>query len=117
MYNWSKKKTIYFITNHCTETKLIPIIMDYCLLQFEALKFFLGVHLDMGYLPNFNFFIVNPLIFQLNRKIQRSTTCLETNFHNIFNISLKVTGRRNYSLCENLKGKFFLLNISDVNEI
>ena len=39
---------IYFNTNYRTEMKLIPIIMDYSLLQFDALKFFLGVHLHGG---------------------------------------------------------------------
>ena len=34
---------IYFNTNYRTEMKLVPVIMDYCLLQFDALKFFLGV--------------------------------------------------------------------------
>ena len=33
------KKLIYFNTNYRTERKLVPIIMDYCLLQFDALKF------------------------------------------------------------------------------
>ena len=32
---------IYFNTNYSTEMKLVPIIMDYCLLQFDALDFFL----------------------------------------------------------------------------
>ena len=36
---------MYFSTNYRTEMKLVPIIMDYCLLQFDALKFFLGVSL------------------------------------------------------------------------
>ena len=36
---------IYFITNYRTEIKLIPIIMDYYLLQFNDLNFFLGVRL------------------------------------------------------------------------
>ena len=44
-----KKKTpIYFNTNYCTEMKLVPTIMDYCLLQFDSLKFFLGVRLHGG---------------------------------------------------------------------
>ena len=45
-----KKETtpIYFNTNYRTEMKLIPIIMIYYLLQFDALKFFLGVHLHGG---------------------------------------------------------------------
>ena len=34
--------------------KLVPIIMDSCLFQFDALKFFLGVRLHEGlYLTNF----------------------------------------------------------------
>ena len=49
--------------------KLVPIIMDYCLLQFDPLKFFLGVRLHGGFLPNFNFFNVNPQIFQRNGKV------------------------------------------------
>ena len=66
MYNRSKKNNkrntpIYFNTNYRTEMKLVPIIMDYCLLQFDALKFFLGDRLHGGgSLPNFNFFNVNP---------------------------------------------------------
>ena len=43
-----KKKPIYFINNYHTEMKLVPIIMDYCPLQFGALKFFLGIHLHGG---------------------------------------------------------------------
>ena len=31
---------IYFNANDRTEMKLVPIIMDYCLLQFDVLKFF-----------------------------------------------------------------------------
>ena len=60
-----KKKTtpIYFNTNYRTEIKLVPIIMDYCLLQFGALKFFLGVRLHGGSLPNFNFLNANPQFF------------------------------------------------------
>ena len=41
-----KRKTpINSNTNYRREIKLIPINMDYCLLQFDAVKFFLGVHL------------------------------------------------------------------------
>ena len=44
-----KRKTpIYFNTKYRTELKLVPIIMDYCLLQFDALKFFLRVCLHAG---------------------------------------------------------------------
>ena len=50
MYSSSKKKKkrnipIYFNTNYRIEIKLVPIIMDYCLLKFDALNFFLGVRL------------------------------------------------------------------------
>ena len=78
--------------------KLVPIIMDYCLLQFDALKIFLGVRLHGGSQPNFNYFNVNPQIFQRNRKVPH-TNCLEINFHNISNKN------------------FFPLNISGVDEI
>ena len=47
-YILSIKKTIYFNTNYRTEMKLVPIIMDYYLLQFDALKFFLEVRLMGG---------------------------------------------------------------------
>ena len=43
-------------TNYRREMKIIPINMDYCLLQFDALQFFLGVRLHGGSAPNFNFF-------------------------------------------------------------
>ena len=33
---------IYFNPNYRREMKLVPIIMDYCLFQFDALKFFWG---------------------------------------------------------------------------
>ena len=59
MYNWSKRKQntpIYFNANYRREMKLVSIIMDYCLLQFDALKFFLEVHLYEGSQPNFFFF-------------------------------------------------------------
>ena len=42
---------IYIKTNYHTEMKLTLIIMDYCLLQFDALKFFLGcVYMESLYL-------------------------------------------------------------------
>ena len=43
-YSWSKKPNtpIYFSTNYRVEMKLVPITMDYCLLLFDVLKFFLG---------------------------------------------------------------------------
>ena len=98
MYSTSKKKKkpIYFNLNYRTEMKLVPIIVDKCLLQFDALKFLLGVCLHGEFQLNFNFFNVNPQIFQRNRKVHLSNS-LETNFHNISNISLRVIRRRNYS--------------------
>ena len=38
----SKNIPIYFDKNYHTEMSLVPFIMDYCLLQFDAVKFFLG---------------------------------------------------------------------------
>ena len=67
-------------TNCRREMKLVPINMDYCLLQFDALKFFPGVRLRRQSVPNFNFFNINRQISQLNRKAPYSN-CLDTNFH------------------------------------
>ena len=71
MYSQSKEKKknfpINFNANYHSEIKLVPTIMDYCLLQFYALKFFLGVSIHGGSQPNFNFFNVNPQIFERNR--------------------------------------------------
>ena len=66
MYSRSKEKRntpIYFKANCSTEMKLVPIILDYCLLQFDALKYFLAVRLHDGPLPNFDFFKANPKFF------------------------------------------------------
>ena len=87
---------IYFNTNYHIQIKLVPNIMDWCLLQFDALKFFFGLRLHGWSLPNFNFFNVNPGIFQRNRKVHLSN-CLETHFHDIPNISLRDIRRGNYS--------------------
>ena len=40
-------------TNYRREMKVVPINMDYCLPQFNALKFVLGVSLHAGSLRNF----------------------------------------------------------------
>ena len=52
MYRRSKKKKgnnpIYFNINCRREMKLVPIIMDYCLLQFHDLKFLLKVRVLGG---------------------------------------------------------------------
>ena len=42
-----KKISIYFNINNRTEMKLVPFIMDYYPLQFDALKFFLGLCLSL----------------------------------------------------------------------
>ena len=57
-----KKKRIYLFQYKLSynEVKLVPVIIDYRLLQFDTSKFFSGVHLHGGCLPNFNFFNVNP---------------------------------------------------------
>ena len=52
--------SIYFYTNYRAEMKLLPIIIYYCLLQFDALKFFLGSVYVAGL--NLTFFDVNPHI-------------------------------------------------------
>ena len=70
----------------------LVLVKDYCLLQCDALKCFLGVHLHTGSLPNFNFSNINPKNFQRNRKAHLSN-CLETKFHNVSNISLSVIVR------------------------
>ena len=59
-------------------------------------KLFLRGASSCGSQPNFNFFNVIPQIFQRNRKVHL-TYCLETNFHNVSNISLRVIKRRNYN--------------------
>ena len=67
-------------TNFRRGMKFVTISMDYCLLQSDALKFFLGVRLHgVGTLPNFNSFNVNHQIFQRNRKAHLSN-CPENFF-------------------------------------
>ena len=53
---------INFNTNYRREMKLVPINMDYCLFQFDALKFVLGIRLQGGRrsVPNFIFFNAKP---------------------------------------------------------
>ena len=90
----TNKKTpnpIYFNTSYRTEIKLVPIIMDYCQLQFDAVKFFLGVRQLEESLSNFNFFNITPQNFQQYRKGNIS------NFHKNSNISLRFIRRWNYS--------------------
>ena len=82
--------------NYRREMKLAPINMDYYLFQFHGLNFVLRLRLHGESVPNFNFFNVNLQIFQRNRKVHL-LNCLETNFHDIPNISLRDIRRRNYS--------------------
>ena len=53
--NEKKTSPYYFNANYRTEMRLVPNIMDYILLQFDALKFLLGAPLHGGSLPNFFF--------------------------------------------------------------
>ena len=89
--------------------KLLSINVYYCLLHFDALNFFLGSRLHGESQPNFNFFNVNHQIFQQNLKVYL-TKYLETNFHNISNISLRVI------ICRNFNKKVFSFKISGVGE-
>ena len=59
-----KKKPINFNTNYRREMEFVPINVDYFLLKFDTLKFFLGVRLHGGPQPNFNFLNVNCLILK-----------------------------------------------------
>ena len=58
-----KKNTlINSYANYHREMKLLSINMDYCLFQFNALRFVLGVRPHEVSVPNFNFFNVKPRI-------------------------------------------------------
>ena len=60
-------------TNYRREMKLVPISVDYCLLQFHTLKFYLGVHLHRGLaLTSINFFSAIPPNF--DNEIVKFTT-------------------------------------------
>ena len=64
--------------------KLVPV-MDYCLFQFDALKFFLQVRQYFWFLPNFIFFNVN---FKFGKEIKKHSNCLDANFQNFSDVSL-----------------------------
>ena len=56
-----KQNTLtYSNAKYCRNIKLVAIIINYCLLQFDAFKFFLGVRLHGESKSSFNFFNVNP---------------------------------------------------------
>ena len=61
-----------------------------------ALNFSLEISLHGGLYLTLIFFNANLRIWQRNRKVHRSN-CLDTNFHIIFDISLRVIRRRNYN--------------------
>ena len=91
-----QKTPVFLNTNFPTEMKLVQIIMDYFLLESDALKSFSEVRIyGGGSQPNFNFFNINPQIFERNRNVHLSNW-LETNFH-ISNINLRFIRRRIYS--------------------
>ena len=46
--NQKENIPIYYSTNNRIGMKLVPIIMDYCLLQFDSLQFFSVVRLHGG---------------------------------------------------------------------
>ena len=69
MYSWSKKGggNTHSNTNYRRKMKLIPINMDYDLLQFDAIQFFLEVRFHGGSQSNYNFFLI--LKFNVNSQI------------------------------------------------
>ena len=116
MYSRSKKKNtpINFNLNDRRKIKLIPINMEYYLLWFDALHFFLGVNLHGETLTKFNLFNVNPQIWRQKCQVHRSNH-IGINLHNIFDIRLRDIRRRNHK-CEFLTRKWFLLNMNGVDE-
>ena len=100
MYSRSKKEneTPLFISIQIIVQKLNWYQSSWISVYFSLmyLKFFIRVSLHGGSLNNFNFFNVNPQIFQWNRKVHLSNR-LESNFHDIPNISLREIRHRNYS--------------------
>ena len=82
-------------TNYRREMKLVPVNRDYCLLSFDAFEFSLGSRLHGGSLFNFNFYLCKSPNLTTKSKVYHSD-CLDTNFHNISDITLRVIRRRNY---------------------
>ena len=60
-----KKGTPLLIPMQIIVEKCVPINMDYFLLQFDAIKFFLEVRLHGRSLPNFILFNVTPKILTM----------------------------------------------------
>ena len=75
--------------------------MDYCLLQFDALNFFLEVRLHGESLLNFDLFNVNPQIRQGNRKVQQ---ILVVRMKKVFISSTPLNFKRKIFLVENSPG-------------
>ena len=123
MYSSSNKKQntpIYFVTNERTEMKLVPIIMDYCLLQFDALNFFFRVRLHGVSLLNFNFFNKTPKIFQRNRKVHLFVifTTFLTLFWELFDVGILADVRfYEETFFSSIKVVWIKLNEENVNFI
>ena len=83
-------------THYRREIKLVAINMDYFLLHFDPLKFVLRIRQCGVSVPEFHFFNIKPYVWTQNRKVHRSS-CHDTNFHNISDISLRYIMRRNYN--------------------
>ena len=86
-----KKKTKHntsfnFNTNYHKEVKCIPIGMDYWLLQFEALKFFLGASPHGESLPNFNFSNKNPTNLKKKSPLKLPGYKFSQHFHISFRV-------------------------------
>ena len=60
-----QKSSINSNKNYRSEIKIIPIKMDYCVLIFNALNFFLVVRLHRVSVPNFIFLKFKPIKFDL----------------------------------------------------
>ena len=90
----NKNSLINFNNNYRKEMKLVLVNMHCCLLQFDALIFFLEVHLHGGHLPNFIFiFQCKPLKF--GNEIVMFTSQIV--WIQISDISLRVTKLKNYN--------------------
>ena len=113
MYSRSKKRnnSIYSNTNYRREMKVVPIIMVYCLLHFDILNFFLGVGLYLTLI----FSIETPKFFNEFVKFTSQIAWMQifTTFLTVVRQLLDIGIIANASL----RRKFFLLNISSVDEI
>ena len=103
---------IYSNINYREEMKFVPMIMDYCLLQFDASKFSVGVHLHGRFLPILLCFQCKFLqISQRNPKI----VCIQV-FKTFLSFVWAILGKGILTNAIFLIRKPFLLNISGVDE-